>query len=232
MADHEVDPLPEATLPEKTEDAVTVLAEDAAEELSVAESVEITGPEEFQQATGRLKRLKRHMKQVEEALEPHRKTHYERWQAVVGLKKQLLGDLQDAEGKLKAEIKRWRLEKEREQEERERQLQAEAEAARSEELDPQETAEQSEATDLGKVADDVREEAEADGITYRDNWKVEVEDLQALAETAADPSSAIPLEVIQPNAKQLREIARSVKDQVPIPGLNIYNDPVVAARVD
>lgn len=57
------------------------------------------------------------------------------------------------------------------------------------------------------------------GVQLRDNWLYEVTD-----------EAAVPREFMSPDLRKLREAVKAAKGDIVIPGVKIWNDPIVASR--
>ncbi len=75
----------------------------------------------------------------------------------------------------------------------------------------------------------------AAGVSTRQNWKAEVQDLQALICAAADAFRAngdtTLMAYLQADESALGKVAKALKNQARIPGVRIYNDPSMAVRI-
>jgi hypothetical protein len=66
------------------------------------------------------------------------------------------------------------------------------------------------------------------GISPRENWKAQVEDLGKLVKhVAANPQL---VNLLAPNGPALNALARSLKTAANIPGVKVWNDSVVNVR--
>jgi len=68
----------------------------------------------------------------------------------------------------------------------------------------------------------------AAGISTRENWKARVVDMKKLA--AAVAKGLVPVTYILPNEQALNARAKADKATLNIPGVQAYNDPIVAGR--
>ena len=58
-----------------------------------------------------------------------------------------------------------------------------------------------------------------EGVSTRDNWKMRI----------INPA-LIPREYLMPNEKVLNQIAKAMKNQGRIPGVEFYNEPISSVR--
>ena len=78
------------------------------------------------------------------------------------------------------------------------------------------------------IESEVREMPKAENISIRDNWKGRITNFPALLEAIVNdyaPASLVKIDTIV-----LNQLAKSVKDTKRYPGIEFYNDKVVAAR--
>lgn len=68
----------------------------------------------------------------------------------------------------------------------------------------------------------------AAGISFRENWKARVVDLQLLVTACANGHQ--PLTMVEPNQKALDGIAKALKAEGRIPGVEFYSEPVSSVR--
>ncbi len=73
------------------------------------------------------------------------------------------------------------------------------------------------------------EKPKASGISYRDNWKVQVFDTRALL--GAIIAEIVSIESVSVNMSFLNSLARTQKNALDIPGVRAINDRVVNQRV-
>lgn len=69
----------------------------------------------------------------------------------------------------------------------------------------------------------------ATGVSYRDNWKAEVNDLTLLVKAVAEGKASI--DYLLPNTVMLNALAKNKKEAMAIPGVRAWNDRVVSQRV-
>ncbi len=64
--------------------------------------------------------------------------------------------------------------------------------------------------------------------SLRDNWKGEVVNLRELVQAIAEGRA--PLDMIQPNDRQIGSFAKQHKEKASIAGIRFFNDPVISSR--
>jgi len=69
---------------------------------------------------------------------------------------------------------------------------------------------------------------EVQGVSYRENWGVEVDDPIALC--AAVAAGDVPADLVEPNMKRLREMAKAMKDTFKVPGCRAVVKKVMQVR--
>ena len=69
---------------------------------------------------------------------------------------------------------------------------------------------------------------QVEGVSYRENWTAEVDDLIALC--AAVAAGDVPADLVQPNMKRLREMAKAMKDTFKVPGCRAVVKKVMQVR--
>jgi len=165
---------------------------------------------------------------------------YRAYQAIQ--KKFVEGDkpLEDAEKRLKDEIRRWDAEQEQIRQRLQREAEAKARADEEEErLRVATLAEESGATaeEVNAIVDaPVTAVApplpptyqKAAGVSTRENWKAKVTDIKKLC--AAVAKGTVPITYVLPNDSALNARAKSDKGTLNIPGVLAYNEPIVAGR--
>lgn len=192
--------------------------------------MKITDNESYLLFAGELQEIKRRQKVIDDRLEPEKKKAYVAYMAWNDLIKELKAPLLAREAFDKKEMAAWDQEQERIRREEEKRLQEEA-RKREEEARLQAAIE---AEQHGE-----REEAEAiinerpayvppvvlpkstpkvSGISYRDNWTFRI----------TDPNK-IPREYMVPNETAIRKVVSALKDKANIPGVEAYNERIVAA---
>jgi hypothetical protein len=68
----------------------------------------------------------------------------------------------------------------------------------------------------------------ASGVSRRDNWKARVTDVKKLAKAVA--AGKVPVEYILPNQQALDNRAKADQTTMNVPGVESYDDPVIAGR--
>lgn len=173
-----------------------------------------------------------------EVIERIRRPAYDAYQAVLAFKKDIIGPLEAVEKQIAGRLSEYKREKDRrDREERDRILrEIEEEQKRQQEaeaklLEAEGDTAAAEAIRKAPVVirpdafeTSLRDEPVEYSDRYRDNWKAEVVDLPQLVQAVAD--GKLPLSVIEPNMKELNQLARALKDAARIPGVIVRNDPV------
>lgn len=80
---------------------------------------------------------------------------------------------------------------------------------------------------LGEVSRPI-ETHDTDGLSFRNNWKGRVVDLQAFIRAVAEDRAPARLLVI--DESELNALARSIRDTVSYPGIEFFNDRVLAVK--
>ena len=74
----------------------------------------------------------------------------------------------------------------------------------------------------------VRQVEKADGLSFRDNWKAQVTDLMALVQAVVEGKAS--LACLEPNMVTLNGLARSLKDEMRVPGVEARNERISAVK--
>lgn len=74
----------------------------------------------------------------------------------------------------------------------------------------------------------VVERPRAEGVSFRDSYRAEVTDLQALVQAVA--AGAQPLTLLQPNMTALNQMARALREQMQVPGVRVAVERTAVAR--
>jgi hypothetical protein len=192
--------------------------------------VKITDNESYLLFAGELQEIKRRQKVIDDRLEPEKKKAYVAYQAWNDLIKELKAPLLAREAFDKKEMAAWDTEQDRIRREEERRLQEEA-RKREEEARLQAAVEAEKSGDK-EEAEAIINEAPAyvppivlpkatpkvQGISYRDNWTFRITD-----------TNKIPREYMIPNETAIRKVVSALKDKSNIPGIEVYNERIVAA---
>lgn len=194
----------------------------------------------FSLAGAYLLAVKEYRKKVAEIMDPVIKAAHQLHKTAMDQKKRLEEPALKAEGVLKGRMATY------EAECRRRSLEAE-DAARQEQARRSEEAQlqaalQAEANGDGLGAQAILEAPppilftpppqvetpRAEGISFRDRYFVEVEDLRALAGAVA--AGTVPVEAVLPNLVWLNGMARQLREQCRIPGVRIKRERIAVAR--
>ena len=169
-----------------------------------------------------------------------RKPAYAAYQAILAKIREGDEPAERAEIFIKAQIRKWDDEQTRIEQERQRQAQIEAEKVADEERlqaaiyakdagASQAEVEAIVSAPMAVVAAPVVPSYQrAAGVSKRENWKAQVNDLWALVKAAAKDKGLLPY--LLPNETALNARARAEKSTLNIPGVLAYNEPVVSAR--
>jgi hypothetical protein len=191
--------------------------------------VKITDNESYLLFAGELQEIKRRQKVIDDRLEPEKKKAYVAYMAWNDLIKELKAPLLLREAFDKKEMSAWEQEQERIRREEEKRLQEEA-RKREEEARLQ-AAIEAESHGQKEEAEQIIEQPayvppvvlpkstpKVSGISYRDNWTFRI----------TDPNK-IPREYMVPNETAIRKVVSALKDKANIPGIEAYNERIVAA---
>jgi hypothetical protein len=175
---------------------------------------------------------------VEEMLKPAKEAAHKAWKEVVDLITSFTGPLEQAKQLCGKKARDWkRVEEEKREEEarqkrlaeqkrleEERLAQAAALEARGEEKRAVEI------LDAPVVAPPVpvKEVAKPIGATFRSNWQIEVTDFRALVKAVA--AGEVDLAVLQPNEKELRARAKTLKNDMKYPGVRVWDEGTTSFR--
>lgn len=192
--------------------------------------VKITDNESYLLFAGELQEIKRRQKVIDDRLEPEKKKAYAAYMAWNDLIKELKAPLLAREAFDKKEMAAWDAEQERIRREEERRLQEEA-RKREEEARLQaaiEAEQQGEKEEAEAIINEPpayvppvvlpKSTPKVQGISYRDNWTFRI----------TDPNK-IPREYMVPNETAIRKVVSALKDKSNIPGIEVYNERIVAA---
>jgi hypothetical protein len=191
--------------------------------------MKITDNESYLLFAGELQEIKRRQKVIDDRLEPEKKKAYVAYMAWNDLIKELKAPLLAREAFDKKEMSAWEQEQKRIRREEEKRLQEEA-RKREEEARLQ-AAIEAEAHGQKEEAEAIIEQPayvppvvlpkstpKVSGISYRDNWAFRI----------TDPNK-IPREYMVPNETAIRKVVSALKDKANIPGIEAYNERIVAA---
>lgn len=192
--------------------------------------IKVIDTDTYMAASSALLEIKGRMKIIDERLDPEKKKAYVAYQAWNDLIKEMKAPLLEKETHIKRELSAYDLEQERIRREEERRLQEEArkreeEARLQAAIEAEQHGEKEEAEAIinekpAYVPPVVLPKAtpKVQGISYRDNWTFRI----------TDPNK-IPREYMVPNETAIRKVVSALKDKANIPGIEVYNERIVAA---
>jgi hypothetical protein len=206
--------------------------------LAAAEAFTITSTPQYEQSAALLQTLKGQQKDLEGLRKSITRPIDEAKQRVMQLFSPSADRLANAEIKLKRAMLAFTQEQKRKQEEAQAALR-ERERKERERLERQaekarEKGQEEKAAALEQKAEDVPElevvvpEPEVEGISMRVTWRADVVDLLALVKAVAAGEQA--LSMIEPNMKQLNGLARTMKEDLAVPGVKAVSEEGIAAR--
>jgi hypothetical protein len=224
----------------------TVPAVRAPEWAAPAVPLPIRSHDDYLAVADALKTVKAYEKQVEDTIGPHIQRAHATWKGLTEQRRQALEVAKQWEGECKTALAEWDTEQERLQREEQRRL--EEEARRQEEARRLEEAAALEAEgiaegDEGKITEAneliaapvetpvvsvPKATPQVQGVSFRESWDARVTDLHQLVRHVAQHPDLVTL--LQPNATALRQMARSLKGNLRLPGVQAYAQKVVAAR--
>ncbi|MDD5338444.1 MAG: hypothetical protein PHG35_03410 [Dehalococcoidales bacterium] len=198
--------------------AVTALYQESLSILAHAEALAITKPEDMKLATDDISLISK----VQKAIEAKRKEYVnpirQHLDAINAAFKDFTAPLNKADTITREKIKTYNLDQQRKQREQEQINNLRMEAAQKEAALNQ--GELSEPVQLVEVvASPKKVVTDLGSAAMRDNWTYQVTDFKL-----------VPDEYKIVNASALNAFIKSNKDTRPIPGVRIYNDPVVVVR--
>lgn len=153
--------------------------------------------------------------------------------------KRITTPLEEAQRLIKSRVSSFLDEQERKRREEQRRIEEEQAKAREAEIEAQLEAAEAAGASNAEVEAIIAQPVFAppvvvppthkvEGIAQRENWKARVVDKSALVKAAAgNPMLMALLEVNQP---ALNSLARSMKSTLNVPGVEVYNDPIVSVR--
>lgn len=210
------------------------LVSQAEHDLTTLESFTITSPVEFQQSADLLKLVKSRYNEIESKRKELVKPIDDAKKGLQDFFNPPLLRLKNAEMHIKSAIANWQNQERLRIAEQERRLR-ELALKEQQRIDGDALTAATEAHQKGDSAfaeeilnnvpqvgipTVINPESKAEGISMRDNWKYRVTDLTIL-----------PKEYMIPDEKLLASIAKAKHDGMKIPGVEFYNEPIVAARV-
>lgn len=209
--------------------------------LAVAQSYQITSPELYEAAATDLQEIKGKLKSLEEKRTAITKPLNQALKAVNDLFRRPKEKLEQAELLIKQAMSAYDQEQERkrrevqarlEEEARKERARLEAEARKAEEKGQIEKAEalrESAASIVAPIVSSATEAPKVTGIATRGLWKARVTDKAALVRhIVAERPDLISL--IEIDASALNALARAQKNALSLPGVEVYEDKIIAAR--
>ena len=202
-------------------------------ELEQVDSFKITCPAEYTIAGELLKQVKGRYNEVERIRKDLESPQREALKRLQGFFKPVLDKFSAAETKLKRSIADWNIEQARIQAEQER-IAREKAAQEQDRIDREVQAQALIAEQNGNhnQAEEIiamtprvsmpvieKEQVKVAGISMRDNWGYRIKD-----------ANKIPREYMIPNEKLLTQLAKTTKGALSVPGVEFFNDPIVASR--
>lgn len=229
--------VPRITLVEPEPEQEHALETKALDIASQAKLLVVRDPLTFQKAGDILRLIKAMSSEVTSFFEPLKKKAHEAHKALTTAEKEKLAPLVEAETHLKRGMATFQEEEERRRREEERRLQEEANrraeedrlalAIEAEKAGDKESAEELLAAPVEAPIVVVKPAASVAGVSFRDNWKAQVNDVRALARAVAD--GTVPAMAILPNQSFLDNQARATKGQLTYAGVRFYSEKVVSA---
>jgi hypothetical protein len=205
-----------------------------------AQAIVIRDQATYNQAAEMLRAVKSFRSRWTSYWEPLRENAYTAYKGIMGKINEGDHPLEQAERSLKRALLDWDDEQRRIQE----RLQAEAQRKAEEEEAARRAQLAFEMEDAGAEEAQIEEvvsapvvvvaEAvaptyqKASGVSRRSNWKARVTDLKKLAKAVA--AGKVPVEYILPNQQALDNRAKADQTTMNVPGVESYDDPVIAGR--
>jgi hypothetical protein len=204
-----------------------------------AVSIAVFDQGSYNEATSILSTVKTLRKRWAEYWSPVRDGAYKSYKAI--LNKISEGDvpLEEAEMSLKRAILKFDTDQRILQEQRQREAQEKAEADEAarraqlafemEESGAEEAEiEQVVSAPIVAVAPPVESYQKASGVSRRENWKCRVVDMKKLCKAIA--AGKVPVDYVEANFTALNARARADKSTMNVPGVEAYDDPIIAGR--
>lgn len=171
--------------------------------------------------------------------EPLREGAYDSYKAILNKIKERDDPMAAAEGAVKRSLLQWDDQQRRLQEQRQREAQEKAEADEAarraqlafemEESGAEEAEiEQVVSAPIVAVAPPVESYQKASGVSRRENWKARVVDMKKLCKAIA--AGKVPVDYVEANFTALNARARADKSTMNVPGVEAYDDPIIAGR--
>ena len=203
-------------------------------------AITITDQASYDRAAEILTSVKTWRKRWEEYWKPMRESAHQTWKNICTKIKEVDDPAAAVEATVKRSLLAWDQEQERIQQERQRK--ADEEARKKAEADRAAAAVQAEMDGLSEeeieaavasveeVPAPVVEPTyqKASGISKRDNWTCQVDDLKALCKAIG--AGKVPTSYVLPNESALNARARADKSTMVLPGCKAVNNPIVSGR--
>lgn len=191
--------------------------------LSDVKTLTIKTDEQFQNAANFLKTIKAIQKEIDDYFDPAIRKAHEAHKEILNAKKKQSEPLQQAERILKSKISQYHAEEERKRLEEQRRIEEEA-RKKAEERRLNEAIE----TGDDSILDEpiivpqvqVKDTTKTEGISYQDNWKFRVID-----------KKKVPEEYKMIDEKKIGQVVRAMKEKTNIPGIEVYPEKIVKAKV-
>ena len=193
-----------------------------------AKAVIINNQIDYECAGEMLRGIKELRKKLNDRYMPIKKKTYEAYRMAMDNIKDYENPLSEAERDIKSSMSRYVSKKEAERRTEENRLRKEAEERERvllkrdfEELglDKKEAEKEAAKIEVETPEIIIEDETKVSGISYRDNWKFTIVD-----------ASKIPREYLIPDEKKIGAIARAMKGNIEIPGINIFSVKVPIIR--
>jgi len=204
-----------------------------------AQAFEVTTDSNYEDGGKLLVAIRAMRKRVKQEIGPAVKQAHQAWKEVKALENKFDKPLDQAERQVKAKLADYKMQREREIQEAQRKAEEEAmrkaEAARLEEAEALEkfgsdkaAAAILETPIVPEVVKPVEEAPQAEGVSTRQIWKAEVEDMKLLCTAIAEGKAAE--NCVKPDTKVLGQLAKALKGNMNIPGVKVYSETSVAVR--
>lgn len=223
-----------------TPDAMERIEKDGMLLVQQAEDIRVVDAESFQQAGVFARRVTAGIKMAHELMDPVCESAHTAHKVAVAQLKKLVEPFETAKKLVGAQTAAWD-QQERDRVRREQQA-ADAERRRLEDEERLRAATRLEAQGKPAAAEaaltapvqvpvftpPIRQAEKAEGLSFRDNWKAQVTDLMALVQAVAEGKAS--LACLEPNMVTLNGLARSLKDQMRVPGVEARNERISAVK--
>lgn len=222
----------------------------AKQEISLVESMAkdliVKTPEQSQEAQGVLKKIKIKKAEFHEKFDPPVRSAHKAWKSAKELYNFFLQPFDRAERTIKQKVLAFENERERAARQKAREEQAKAESAERKKREALERkAKAAEAKGQMEKAEALRDSSEkeysapvapvcapdpivAKGPSFREVWKGQVLDVEALMKAILDKRAPQNLLIVDQSA--LNSFAKGVKDTLPVPGVKFYSEKIMFTR--